>query len=60
MDSLYEGEGMDERPEWRAWHGWLMVAAWALMVAVLFWFLVAPPWGDAGPVEAPTTMGARR
>jgi hypothetical protein len=30
---------MDDRPEWKIWHGWLMVAAWALAVGVIFWFL---------------------
>ena len=47
---------MDDQPEWKVWHGWLLVVAWVLMVGVIFWFLVAPPWGDAGPVEAPTSM----
>ena len=51
---------MDDRPEWKVWHGWLLVAAWALAVGVIFWLLVASPWGDAGPVEAPTSMTRAR
>jgi hypothetical protein len=37
--------------------GW---RAWLLAVASAFWLLVSPPWGAPAPVEAPTSMGARR
>jgi hypothetical protein len=39
----------------REWQGWALVAAWVLAAAVVFWLLVAPPWGER-PVEAPTSM----
>ena len=42
-----------------AWQGWLLVAAWLLAVGVVFRLLVAPPWGDPGPVTIPTVMSGR-